>query len=71
MKPLIGSERVLGYFFSNKSGYGFRLFLCPLNIEPLDTRGAAASRYISQVILKIFSRKDSDRWDTSEFYNGL
>ena len=25
-------------FFSNKSGYGFRLFVCPLNIVPLEAR---------------------------------
>ncbi len=47
MKPFIGSEMVLGYLFlkKNKSGYGFRLFFWPSNIEPLYASGAASSPY--------------------------
>ena len=52
MNPLIGSHRVLGYLFfsSNKSGYGFSIFLCPQNIEPLDARDAAASKLKRKVL---------------------
>ena len=46
---------VLGYFiFINKSGYGFKLFFCPSNIEPLDTSNLYNSEiYIFSLLNKI------------------
>ena len=48
LKLLIGPDMVLSYFiFKNKSRFGFKLFFMPfhipLNIDPLDARGAVAS----------------------------
>ena len=67
MKVFKGPEMVLGYFII-KFDYGFRLFFSPfhipLNIEPLDIRGAVASMYIKKpwaqndlFLLKLFSEE--------------